>query len=164
MYSISTYSIDQIWFTSNLDQRDLFILSKLQLVPRLQQLYGAIENMDLYIGGLLERKDGDAMVGPTFKCLVGDQFRRIRMGDRFWYEEPNQAGSFTIGNHIDSYLVTFFIRILIWSQNTYLHIVLFLNLAQLDAIRESSLARILCDNGDSVQLMQPLAFMKSSDM
>ena len=164
MYSISTYSIDQIWFTSNLDQRDLFILSKLQLVPRLQQLYGAIENMDLYIGGLLERKDGDAMVGPTFKCLVGDQFRRIRMGDRFWYEEPNQAGSFTIGNHIDSYLVTFFIQILIWSQNTYLYIVLFLNLAQLDAIRESSLARILCDNGDSVQLMQPLAFMKSSDM
>lgn len=99
-------------FTSNLDQRNLFIFSKLQLVPRLQQLYGAIENMDLYIGGLLERKDGDAMVGPTFKCLVGDQFRRIRMGDRFWYEEPNQAGSFTIGNHIDSYLFTFFIRIL----------------------------------------------------
>ena len=91
--------------TSNLHDRDLFtyiVRSKLQLVPRLQQLYGAIENMDLYIGGLLERKDGDAMVGPTFKCLVGDQFRRIRMGDRFWYEEPNQAGSFTIGNHIDS--------------------------------------------------------------
>jgi len=108
------------------------IVTSPELVPRLQQLYGAIENMDLYIGGLLERKDGDAMVGPTFKCLVGDQFRRIRMGDRFWYEEPNQAGSFTI--------------------------------AQLDAIRESSLARILCDNGDSVQLMQPLAFMKSSDM
>ena len=88
------------------------MLSKLQLVPRLQQLYGAIENMDLYIGGLLERKDGDAMVGPTFKCLVGDQFRRIRMGDRFWYEEPNQAGSFTIGNQIVSYLLTSFIRIL----------------------------------------------------
>jgi hypothetical protein len=53
--------------------------------------------MDLYIGGLLERKDGDAMLGATFKCLVGDQFRRIRLGDRFWYEEPNQSGSFTIG-------------------------------------------------------------------
>ena len=49
----------------------------LQLVPRLQQLYGSIENLDLYIGGLLERKDSDAMLGPTFKCLVGDQFRRI---------------------------------------------------------------------------------------
>ena len=64
----------------------------------MQQLYGAIENMDLYIGGLLERKDGDAMLGATFKCLVGDQFRRIRLGDRFWYEEPNQSGSFTIGS------------------------------------------------------------------
>ena len=106
MYLISTLSI-HYRFTSNLDKSNLFIISKLQLVPRLQQLYGAIENMDLYIGGLLERKDGDAMVGPTFKCLVGDQFRRIRMGDRFWYEEPNQAGSFTIGNHIDSYLITF---------------------------------------------------------
>ena len=70
----------------------------LQLVPRLQQLYGSIENLDLYIGGLLERKDGDAILGPTFKCLVGDQFRRIRLGDRFWYEEPNQSGSFSIGN------------------------------------------------------------------
>ena len=68
-------------------------------MPRLQQLYGSIENLDLYIGGLLERKDSDAILGPTFKCLVGDQFRRIRLGDRFWYEEPNQAGSFTIGNN-----------------------------------------------------------------
>ena len=65
----------------------------------MQQLYGAIENLDLYIGGLLERKDGDAILGPTFKCRGGDQFRRIRLGDRFWYEEPSQAGAFSIGNN-----------------------------------------------------------------
>ena len=68
-------------------------------MPRLQQLYGGIENLDLYIGGLLERNEEDALLGPTFKCLVGDQFRRIRIGDRFWYEEPNQDGSFTIGKN-----------------------------------------------------------------
>ena len=135
-------------------------------MPRLQQLYGSIENLDLYIGGLLERKDSDAILGPTFKCLVGDQFRRIRLGDRFWYEEPNQAGSFTIGNnciafnslfHQDKYKIQVYIYILIIISISNI-------IAQLDAIRETSLARILCDNGDSVQLMQPLAFKKANDM
>ena len=134
-------------------------------MPRLQQLYGSIENLDLYIGGLLERKDSDAMLGPTFKCLVGDQFRRIRLGDRFWYEEPNQAGSFTIGNNSLAFNSPFHQDKLNVSIYHILKIISISNItAQLDAIRETSLARILCDNGDSVQLMQPLAFKKANDM
>ena len=38
-----------------------------ELVPRLQQLYGRVDKMDLYIGGLIERKEDGAMVGLTFK-------------------------------------------------------------------------------------------------
>ena len=111
----------------------------------------------------MERKDGDAILGPTFKCLVGDQFRRIRLGDRFWYEEPNQAGSFSIGNNKPTYNTHSQLHVNIFIFHIlYKH---FLNItAQLDAIRETSLARILCDNGDSVQLMQPLAFKKTNDM
>ena len=103
-----------------------------ELVPRLQQLYGRVDKLDLYVGGLIERKVPGSMLGATFQCIVGDQFKRLKMGDRFWYEEQSQAGSFTQ--------------------------------AQLNAIRESSLARILCDNGDSIQLMQPLAFKRTSEM
>ena len=72
-------------------------VSFLQLVPRLQRLYGRIEEVDLYIGGTIERPLEGSLLGPTFQCIVGDQFRRLRLGDRFWYEEPNQVGSFTRG-------------------------------------------------------------------
>ena len=37
-------------------------------------------------------------------------------------------------------------------------------LGQVDAIRDSSLARVLCDNGDNIQLMQPLAFKTAKGM
>ena len=36
--------------------------------------------------------------------------------------------------------------------------------AQVNAIKDASLARILCDNADNIQLMQPLAFKRPNDM
>ena len=36
--------------------------------------------------------------------------------------------------------------------------------AQVNAIRDSSLARVLCENGDDIQLMQPLVFKAPTDM
>ena len=38
-----------------------------------------------------------AMAGDTFLCLIGDQFARLKWGDRFFYDLSNQAGSFTPG-------------------------------------------------------------------
>ena len=68
-----------------------------QLVPRLQRMYRRIEDVDLFIGAISEKLVPGGTLGPTFQCIVGDQFRRLRLGDRFWYEEPNQVGSFTLG-------------------------------------------------------------------
>lgn len=107
-------------------------VSEPQLVPRLQRMYRRIEDVDLFIGAISEKLVPGGTLGPTFQCIVGDQFRRLRLGDRFWYEEPNQVGSFT--------------------------------LAQVNAIKETSLARILCENSDNIQLMQPLAFKTTSEM
>jgi NAD(P)H-flavin reductase len=51
----------------------------------LPTLYTSIDDMDLYVGGLLE-KHHKGLLGPTFHAIIKDQFRRLRDGDRYWYE------------------------------------------------------------------------------
>lgn len=57
----------------------------------LRMIYGERgfrEGMDLWVGGLSERALPTALIGPTFACILGMTFTRIRDGDRFWYESP----------------------------------------------------------------------------
>lgn len=65
------------------------------LATTLTELYGDIEQLDLFVGGLLESRSvavsrdtiGHAgILGPVFAALVRDQFARLRDGDPFWYE------------------------------------------------------------------------------
>ncbi len=74
-----------------------------QLVPRIQRLYSSVRDVDLFLGGVIERPDSNSgptkksLLGPTFRCLVGDQFKRLKWGDRFWFEEGGQPNSFSQG-------------------------------------------------------------------
>uniref|UniRef100_A0A915HIN3 Peroxidase n=1 Tax=Romanomermis culicivorax TaxID=13658 RepID=A0A915HIN3_ROMCU len=64
----------------------------------LKLVYGRTEKVDLFVGGLLESPVGGGLVGPTVACLVADQFRRLREGDRFWYQNP---GVFTPNQQVE---------------------------------------------------------------
>ncbi|KAM3726272.1 Peroxidasin [Dirofilaria immitis] len=105
----------------------------------LKELYGHPGNIDLWVGLILERRLAGALVGPTIGCILGDQFRRLRTGDRFWYENE---GVFTP--------------------------------LQLQQIRKTTLAAVLCNNGDYIDRIQrdvfeyrgnrPLNFYESCEL
>ncbi|KAL3314047.1 hypothetical protein Ciccas_007344 [Cichlidogyrus casuarinus] len=62
------------------------LISSADLREKLRQVYGHPGNIDLFVGGILEDLLPEARVGPTFGCIIADQFKRLRAGDRFWYE------------------------------------------------------------------------------
>ncbi|XP_013139647.1 PREDICTED: peroxidase [Papilio polytes] len=103
-----------------------------QNVQILQTLYDTPEDVELVVAGSLETNVPGAQAGPTFLCILTEQFYRTRAGDRYFYEngaDPETA----------------------------------LTLSQLESIRHgASMARLLCDNADHIQLMQPRAFEQIS--
>uniref|UniRef100_A0A6A7FUB4 Peroxidase-like n=1 Tax=Hirondellea gigas TaxID=1518452 RepID=A0A6A7FUB4_9CRUS len=97
----------------------------------LSSLYKKVEDIDLFLGGILEFPVAGALVGHTFLCILGEQFHRLKAGDRFYYENGGGVGtSFSP--------------------------------AQLQQIRQTSLARVLCDTADDMVVMQPLAFLHAN--
>ena len=55
---------------------------------RFLQLYGSLDTVDLWIGGLAEERLEGSVLGPTFSCLFGIAFANLRDGDRFFYQRP----------------------------------------------------------------------------
>ncbi|XP_067656798.1 peroxidase-like [Haliotis asinina] len=92
----------------------------------LKDIYESVDDIDLYSGGISEVPNLPAAVGKTYMCLIGEQFRKLRDGDRFWFESTDSVTGFTA--------------------------------SQIDQLKKASLSRIICDNADSFQTIQPRAF------
>src|SRR5262249_13038909 len=61
------------------------ITSNVQVQQKLQQLYGNVNNIDVFVGALAEDHVPGADVGPLTRAVLVDQFTRLRDGDRFFY-------------------------------------------------------------------------------
>jgi hypothetical protein len=75
------------------------ITSDAQLQQTLQDLYGSVDNIDLWVGGLAEDHVAGGSVGPLFEAIISDQFERLRDGDRFWYQNEFSGPQLDSLNH-----------------------------------------------------------------
>jgi peroxidase len=56
------------------------------LQKNLQSVYGTVDKVDLFMGGLAESHAKGAVVGTTFQAIIAHQFRALRAGDRFFWQ------------------------------------------------------------------------------
>ncbi|KAL0851618.1 hypothetical protein ABMA28_007396 [Loxostege sticticalis] len=64
-------------------------------LSRICKIYNNVDDIDLYTGALAENPRG-RLLGPTLSCLLADQFLRLKVADRFWYETSDAEVGFTI--------------------------------------------------------------------
>ena len=51
----------------------------------MKDVYEKVDDIDLMLGGVAERNVRGGAVGATFACIIGEQFRRLKYGDRYFY-------------------------------------------------------------------------------
>jgi hypothetical protein len=62
------------------------ITSDVGLQTKLQDLFGTVDDIDVFVGALAEDAVPGSMVGELFHVALVDQFTRLRDGDSYWYE------------------------------------------------------------------------------
>ncbi|XP_064483385.1 chorion peroxidase-like [Ornithodoros turicata] len=104
-------------------------------IPNIEQLrkfYDSPHDVDLWVGGLYEKPVMDGTVGTTFACIIGLQFQNLRYGDRFFFTHTNR--------------------------NVYNPAIAFTD-AQVEQIYRSSLAKLVCANSDSPDMLHIQRFV-----
>ena len=84
-------ALSQAFFNPDLVQETgidsiLQITSDNDLQSKLESLYGTVDDIDLWVGGLAEDHVPGSSLGATFQTIIVDQFQRLRDGDRYWYQ------------------------------------------------------------------------------
>ena len=76
---------------------DFSTLMSFSQVDMLRKVYSHVDDVDLYLGGLMEKPMPGSLLGQTFSCIVADQMFRAMVGDRFFYSLDNSANRFSKG-------------------------------------------------------------------
>ncbi|KAI3386409.1 hypothetical protein SNEBB_000917 [Seison nebaliae] len=76
------------------DLKELDIIEP-DVIVKLQSVYENIEDIDLFVGAMSEKHSKGGTTGPTFGCLIAENFYRTKFGDRYYYENGGDDQQFT---------------------------------------------------------------------
>lgn len=121
---------------------------------KLENVYKDVDDVDLYVGGILEITAGDAYVGPTFQCLIAEGFYRYKFADRFFYEHKNTHSKFTIGICIKIY------RSMVIDEKCFIFTseICVRVSEQLSEIKKVTASLLVCISSDNIVKVQSNAF------
>ncbi|XP_067944137.1 probable oxidoreductase PXDNL [Watersipora subatra] len=77
-----------------------------EVKEKLASVYRSVKDIDAWTGATSEHKAPGAMVGELNLCILGRQFRSLRLGDRFWYEFQQPNVGFTSGQLAEIWKIT----------------------------------------------------------
>ncbi|KAL8625947.1 hypothetical protein ACOMHN_012539 [Nucella lapillus] len=66
-----------------------------ELTTDLSVVYGDMDDVDIFVGLVVEKTSKGSLMGPTLNCLLADQFKALKEGDRFFYETSSSQEGFT---------------------------------------------------------------------
>ncbi|XP_031334842.1 peroxidase-like isoform X2 [Photinus pyralis] len=70
-------------------------VTPMEHVTLLRKVYQSPWDIDLIIGGMSERPLPNSLLGPTFSYIIGEQMKRTKNGDRYFYTNKKQPNPFT---------------------------------------------------------------------
>ncbi|XP_069575830.1 thyroid peroxidase [Brachyistius frenatus] len=62
------------------------VVGNSEVAENILRLYKHPDNVDVWLGGLVEKLLPGSRTGPLFACLIGKQMKALRDGDRFWWD------------------------------------------------------------------------------
>lgn len=76
---------------------DLLAIFPQSYIDLLKNVYDSVDDIDLYIGGALESftSVNTVLVGRTFGCIIGEQYRHTMGGDAYYYTHKTSPYPFT---------------------------------------------------------------------
>ena len=64
-----------------------------EISDKLSALYSSVDDLDLWVGLLAEKKQNSSILGEVISNIIENQLRNLRDGDRFYYRNETQVFS-----------------------------------------------------------------------